>query len=311
MNNSDKYYSSRLAVVLFLIVLTHLFSCTNQDEKSKEQKISKQFKIFVYKSTPQGDLEMIVHFPPGWTKEDKRPAIVFFFGGGWIKGSINQFIPQAEYFAGRGMVAARADYRVKERHGTLADKCVEDGKSAVRWLRENAGELGIDAMHIVSSGGSAGGHVAACTYSVDGYENQEENQTISSVPNLMVLFNPVLDASNLEKRVKRMGSLQTAKALSPNLQLNSSTPPTLMFYGTDDVLLEQGKIYVKKAAELNFEAILYTAEGVGHGFFNREPWLSKTIYLTDRFLIKHGYLQENPTRIVPENSDMIMIRSLE
>ena len=99
-------------------------------------------KSFIYKKTKQADLAIFVHYPPGWKETDKRPAIVFFFGGGFQFGSVSQFVPQAAYFASRGMVAARADYRVKSRHGVEPDACVEDAKSAVRWLRQNAAKLG-------------------------------------------------------------------------------------------------------------------------------------------------------------------------
>ncbi len=266
---------------------------------------SPEYKSYIYKNTPQGDLEIRVHFPPAWTREDKRSAIVFFFGGGWRGGSIDQFKPQSEYFASRGMVTARVDYRVKNRQGTLADKCVEDGKSAVRWLRVHAGELGIDKDRIVSSGGSAGAHVAACTYIVQGYEAEGEDLKTSSRPNLLVLFNPVLDASSATKRIERMGSIEIAEDLSPNLHLDKSVPATLLFYGTDDSLLAHGKTFIRKAGPLGIEAILYTAEGQRHGFFNRDPWLSKTIFLMDQFLAKHGYLEGEPTVSVPENSEMV------
>ena len=55
----------------------------------------------VYKKTPQGDLLLHCYLPPGWKSSDKRPVVVFFFGGGWRNGSYTQFIPQAEYFASR------------------------------------------------------------------------------------------------------------------------------------------------------------------------------------------------------------------
>src|SRR5574341_835202 len=64
----------------------------------------------VYKKTPQGELKIFIHRPDGWKETDKRPAIVFFFGGGWTSGKVDQFARQAEYLARRGMVAARADY---------------------------------------------------------------------------------------------------------------------------------------------------------------------------------------------------------
>ena len=67
---------------------------------------------YIYKQTPQGELAMDVHFPKDWSANDTRPAIVFFFGGAWRTGTVEQFLPQAEYLASRGMVTARADYRV-------------------------------------------------------------------------------------------------------------------------------------------------------------------------------------------------------
>jgi acetyl esterase len=294
-------------VVIIFFDVEYLYTQIEDDWAPGQHEV--EFRRYIYKNTPQGDLEIRVNFPPGWTRKDKRSAIVFFFGGGWRGGSIDQFKPQAEYFASREMVTARVDYRVKNRQGTLADKCVEDGKSAVRWLRTQAEELGIDEERIVSSGGSAGGHVAACTYIVQGYEAEGEDLSISSRPNLLVLFNPVLDASSATKRIERMGSLEIADDLSPNLHLDKNVPATLMFYGTEDSLLAHGKTFVRKAGPLGIEAILYTAEAQRHGFFNRDPWLSKTIFLMDQFLTKHGYLEGEPTVSVLENYEMVRMES--
>ncbi|MHC4510328.1 MAG: alpha/beta hydrolase, partial [Planctomycetota bacterium] len=65
-------------------------------------------KEYIYKTTPQGELEIYVHYPFDWTPDDRRPGIVFFFGGGWKSGTTEQFTRQATYLASRGMVAARA-----------------------------------------------------------------------------------------------------------------------------------------------------------------------------------------------------------
>jgi hypothetical protein len=85
--------------------------------------------VTVFKTTPQGDLKMNLYFPKDWKSTDRRPAIVFFFGGGFVAGSPVQFTTKAEYLAGRGMVAASAEYRIGNTHHTGPEKCIEDAAS--------------------------------------------------------------------------------------------------------------------------------------------------------------------------------------
>jgi acetyl esterase/lipase len=256
-------------------------------------------KSFTYKKTKQADLQIYVHYPPDWKKEDKRPAIVFFFGGGWTSGTIGQFEPQASYLAGRGMVAARADYRVKSRHDVTPDACVEDAKSAVRWLRQNAAMLGIDPDRIVASGGSAGGHIAACT-ACPGLDAEGEDQKVSSKPNALLLFNPVLRFDGVPDLMARINKDEKlGKALSLTLHLSKDTPPTLLFYGKEDRLLKQGEEFIEKSKEVGHKADNFLAEGVGHGFFNKSPWKEKTLLRAEEFLESLGYLKGKPTIKVP------------
>ena len=80
----------------------------------------------VYKEASGSKLILNVFHPQDRkTKKEKRPAIVFFFGGGWSGGSPAQFAPHCEYLASRGMVAITADYRVKSRQGTPPFECVK------------------------------------------------------------------------------------------------------------------------------------------------------------------------------------------
>ena len=118
----------------------------------------------------------------------------------------------------------------------------------------------------------------------------------------------MLDVTAL-KRVARIGSLATAKELSPNLHLTKDTPPTILFYGTDDSLLVHGKTYIENAETLGFEAVLYTADKARHGFFNRDPWMNKTLCLSDLFLIEHGYLQGIPELTGTEKTIMSKIHA--
>jgi len=254
-----------------------------------------QAKSFVYKKTKQADLELVVHYPPGWKETDQRPAIVFFFGGGWSGGTIEQFTPQATHLANRGMVAARADYRVKSRHGVTPKECVEDAKSAVRWIRQNAAELGVDPDRIVAGGGSAGGHLAACTALTPGLDATGEIAQVSSKPNALALFNPVLRFSGIPRLMQRIGDDETlGKAISPTLHLTKDSPPTLILFGTADPLAVMGDEFMERSKELGHRAELFTAEGQNHGFFNRSPWLEKTTQRLDEFLVSLGYLAPNP-----------------
>ena len=172
-------------------------------------------KTFTYTKTKQADLTLVVHYPPGWNETDKRPGIVFFFGGGWENGTIKAFEPQAKYFASRGMVAARADYRVKSRHGVTPKECVDDAREAIRWFRQNAGKLGLDRDRIVASGGSAGGHIAACTT----LRPEPGDAAEKAYPRqCLILFNPVLRFG--PQMLKKIDNNEAVgKAISPTLHL--------------------------------------------------------------------------------------------
>lgn len=264
-----------------------------------QEQAKDSLRTVTYGKTKEAELTLQIHFPPGWKAEDKRPAIVFFFGGGWTSGSIKQFEPQADYLASRGLVAARADYRVKSRHGVTPDRCVEDARRAVRWLRQNAATLGIDPQRLVAAGGSAGGHLAACTTLSD-FSNDAEESKVSSRANALVLFNPVLRFHGVPQLMARIGNKETVgKALSPVLHLAKDSPPTLLLFGTNDKLLEQGEEFLKRAKELGQRTELFTAEGQPHGFFNRPPWRERTLQRVDEFLGSLGYVQGKPTSKTP------------
>ena len=261
------------------------------------EKISR--KSLVYKTVGKRKLEMIVHYPPAWKAFDKRASVVFFFGGGWSKGSTQQFDAQADYLASRGMVTARADYRVKTRDGVTPDKCVEDARSAVRWMRANATKLGIDPAKLVSSGGSAGGHLAACMAIEKSVDDAKDDKSISTVPVAMILFNPVLDFTH-ENIIRRLGDqASVARKISPLHHLNKKSPPSIIFFGTKDGLIVHGNQYWAKAKELGLRSDKFLADGQGHGFFNRGPWKEKTLFAADRFLVSLGLLKGEPTIEVP------------
>jgi acetyl esterase/lipase len=257
----------------------------------------------VFKTTPEGELALHCYMPEDWKPTDKRPLIVFFFGGGWRNGSYLQFVPQAEYFASRGIVAVSADYRIASKHKTTPDRAVEDAKTAIRWVRVNAAKLGIDPDKVIAGGGSAGGHLAAATATVEKFDAAGDPKA-SAVPNALVLFNPFLNGTG--RTIPGAAGSNIAEAMSPTLYLKKGAPPAVIFFGTKDEMLDHGKEYQAKAKPLGGRVDLYTAADQPHGFFNRSPWTEVTAKQADEFLVSLGYLTGEPTIRLPEKAPALV-----
>ncbi|MCA9269701.1 MAG: alpha/beta hydrolase fold domain-containing protein, partial [Planctomycetales bacterium] len=189
----------------------------------------------VYKKV--GDVELNLHIfePEGHQASDARPAIVFFFGGGWVGGTPTQFFPQCEYLASRGVVAISAEYRIRSKHGTSPAECVADGKSAIRWVRSHAKQLGVDPARIAAGGGSAGGHVAAATGTLSKFDEPSEDAAVSSRPDALVLFNPVFDNGPDGYGHDRVQAYW--RDISPLHNISDKSPPTIVFLGDKDKLI--------------------------------------------------------------------------
>ena len=107
-----------------------------------------------------------------------------------------------------------------------------DAKSAIRFVRENASVWNIDENKIIASGGSAGGHLAAATATLKEFNDEQDNLNYSSVPDALILFNPVLDTYFA---TRRLGEL--AKKISPLQNIGPKMPPTLILHGTKDTIV--------------------------------------------------------------------------
>ena len=254
-------------------------------------------KAIQYKQV--GDTKLFLHVfnPKDHKASDRRPAIVFFFGGSWNGGTPKQFEPHCRYLASRGMVAITADYRVNSRNKTTPFECVKDGKSAIRWVRANAGKLGVDPKRVAAGGGSAGGHVAAVTGNCPGLEEEGENLKVSSKPDVLVLFNPVYDNSSKgygHNRVKPRW-----KEISPMHNIRKGAPPTIVFLGTKDKLIpvSTAQEYEKRLVAVGSRSELHLYEGATHGFFNKSKGdaYPDTVIKMDDFLNSLGWLKGEPT----------------
>ncbi|WP_372652227.1 alpha/beta hydrolase [Draconibacterium sp.] len=254
--------------------------------------------LLTYKKIDSVRLDLTFRYPPKFKKNKKYPAIIFFFGGGWNGGTTEQFKPQAEYFASRGMITVLADYRVKSRHKTTPYEASADAKSAIRFLRQYASELNIDTEKIAASGGSAGGHLAAVTGVCPTLDEPDEDLNISSKANALVLFNPVFDNGPEGFCHERMG--ERWSEISPAHNISKDAPPTIVFLGREDHLIPASvaENYKAKMDEAGCRCDLFLYDDAGHGFFNNYKYDGKfyveTVREADRFLKSLGYVKGKP-----------------
>lgn len=253
-------------------------------------------ETLIYKKAEGRELKLLIDKPADWKATDKLPAIVFFFGGGWVGGTTEQFRRHSAYLATRGMVGIRVEYRtIAKGDDGPPLVCCADAKSAMRHVRGHAAELGIDPERIAGSGGSAGGHLAAFTALVDGLDDPQDDKGVSCKPNALVLFNPVFDNGPGEWGNERVGSRY--KEFSPAHNITKDAPPTIVFLGDSDNLIpvKVVRTYQSRMEKAGARCDVHIYPKMGHGFFNSQPSYGLTVVEADKFLASLGWIKGEPT----------------
>lgn len=277
---------SRFIISILLIFgLLQLNYSQNKIQQIKPEKI-------LYKNTNEGELNLFVYKPSEFDVKKKYSCIVFFHGGGWNSGNPEQFQRQSRYFASRGMVAVSVEYRIRNKHGTSPIQAMEDTKSAIRFIRSNARLLSIDPSRIAAAGGSAGGHLAAVAGNIDLFNNSDEDLTISSKPNLLILYNPVIDFGT-----RKWLWINNPSDASPIHNISKGSPPTIILTGTNDKIVPVESImnYKKIMESIGSRCDVILYEDAEHAFFNTGEDFVDTLYRTDVFLKSLGYIDGEPT----------------
>jgi acetyl esterase len=264
---------------------------------------------FVYKTIGDAELRLHVFRSAAHGAGARSPAVVFFYGGGFLFGDIRRFQTQATHLALRGLVTVLVDYRVRCRHGSTIMDSITDGKSAMRWVRGHADELGIDSTRIAAVGSSAGGVIAAATALVTDFDDPND-AAIDPRPNALILYNPGLAMSSptaIENMTARWGSAVAARApdFSPIDHLDRGLPPTIIFQGAEDPYTPPATAedFCRQARALDALCDVVLYPGATHGFTevwlglqdpaafpNTEFWASDTSRRTDEFLTALGWL---------------------
>jgi len=288
---------------LFLVAIWTLTGLTYSQVPGNEPIMQTK----VYKTIGLTKLKLHIYQPSERNDMEKLPAIIFFHGGGLRERHTWEFEPQSKYLVERGMVAVLATYRVK-RHGRTQFESIADAKSAIRWIREHADELGIDGNRIAAGGGSAGGYLAACSALIKDFDEKNEDLSISSIPSALVLFNPrlvlpVIGDPPLSKKDIRYLNGRTLEEISPFHNIHEGASPTIIFQGTADkgVSIQEPERFCEEMKKYgnNCEVVLY--EGRDHGFFHyylnegNNPDFYSTMEQTVKFLTAIGYINGETT----------------
>lgn len=171
-----------------------------------------------------------------------RPAgaVIVCPGGGYRIRAPHEGIPVAEHFAAQGFHAFVLDYRVApHRHPAP----LHDAQRAIRTVRHRAAEWNVLPDRIAILGFSAGGHVAATAATIHdpgAPDDPDPIQRLSSRPDAAILCYPVINftecahTGSLNNLLGEESTPEMRAALSADLLVDPTTPPTLLWHTADD-----------------------------------------------------------------------------
>jgi len=291
--------------VLALFVVLGVRPTLAQDANAKPDPPKRTFQTMIDALTPDevvtyknvGDTELKLHIfrPKGATKDTPRPAYVVIHGGGWRSNTAQRFYPYANSLVDHGFVGISVEYRLASKdktkdNATTVFDCVKDARAAVRYVRANAKQLGVDPDRIAVGGGSAGGHLALAAALFDGIDHEDEDLSVSCRPDALVLLFAVLDTSKEGYGHAFIG--EDWKKLSPRHHIRPGMPPTILFHGDKDRVAPLPILnrFCKAMEENDVAYRLVLEQGGVHGYINNDMQLfDAAARQTHAFLLEHGF----------------------
>lgn len=212
----------------------------NYKAEAKEQVVHTQE---VYKTVDSFKLKIDIFYNNQSFERENNTAIVFFHGGGWAFGSPGEFFTTCKRYAEMGIVTFSVEYRLSVDNGIVPHKMISpieslmDAKSAMRWIRGNAGKFHIGSNKIVAAGQSAGGHLALSTAMIEDFNERTDDPGISCRPDAIILFSACVNT--VEAWCDRLLSDRRNKiwSISPSHNVKGGLPPMIQIHGTDDEMV--------------------------------------------------------------------------
>lgn len=266
-------------------------------------------RTFTYKSVYAPGLKKVVtlrayvHYPPGFDVNSGRklPAVLLYHGGGWSAGAPIVWFNGANYLASRGLIAIAVQYRVALAHLASPLESTADAKSAVRWARKYAAQLGIDPYHIATEGDSAGGHLALAVNFSDASVSNETgaDAAISPLAQYIVAHYPIVDTSlswpglELISPVRYLSSRAGAKVLIEHGTADDCPSQCAANVACPGTPLSASRRFCSSIGDCTFVPF----DGAGHAFLQNPAYGNAGMVQADLFYMTTGIISGIPSLV--------------
>lgn len=201
-----------------------------------------------------------------WSKESggnaKAPVLVFFYGGGWVKGAREEYGFAARAYASKGFIVVVPDYRKVPQARFPA--FIEDAADAVKWTRDNIARYGGDPDRIAVAGHSAGAH-SAIMLALDPQWLAKAGAP-GAVKAAVGLSGPYDFYPFTGRAVEAMSRWPNPAETQPISFARKDAPPTMLVTGTADTTVrpKNARNLAKKLEAAGGRILLTEYAGLGH-----------------------------------------------
>lgn len=233
------------------------------------------------------------------TYDEKRPAVIFVHGGGFVGGDKDQFLGAASWLAlNMDILCITMQYRLAPEHTCPAP--MVDCFSVFQWIKKNQEDLRIDLRLVFVAGGSPGANIGAMAMFADQSILEQISISAESLfqPDHGIFLNGIYDLTDFyeENPAERARLLQylgkktydrgSGERYSPIYQ-NPIGKYILMLHGSDDkvVPLSQCKAMQEKLERNGNRVWLEIFEGKEHAWFNQQEEAYEVLECIKKFII--------------------------
>ena len=249
----------------------------------------------VFRTVDQQELKLNLYAPKHAAKA--LPLVVMVHGGCWVSGGRADYDFYGVQLATRGYAAATVDYRLSDQARYPA--AVDDVRSAIGWLRNNAQTYNLDPDRVALLGGSAGGHLveligyAANTPTADHPDGP--GPRLKAVVALYgwsdltvpVVRDPYWNEVFFGQTYEQNPGLY--REASPVTHVSGKSPPTLLLQGTIDAIVPPSQsVALAEALDAHGVPYVYAAfEGQFHAFDYFKGTADRTLHFIEGFLAEY------------------------